>query len=59
MSTTAIFAELVVGGVLTLTWMTLIAMTILDPTRITPLLQSSYLGTAFFFAVAYFYCHRS
>jgi hypothetical protein len=39
MGTTALFAELVVGGVLTLTWMFLLAVTALGPTPFRPLLD--------------------
>lgn len=53
MGTTALFAELVVGGVLTLTWMGLLAMTFLGPARIAPLLNGSTLTTGFLLAVAY------
>lgn len=53
MGTTALFAELVVGGVLTLTWMVLFAMTALGPSRLAFLLEGSYLLAGFFMAVAY------
>ena len=54
MGTTALFAELVVGGVLTLTWMLLLAMTALGPFRFTPLPEISPTLTAgLLFAVAY------
>jgi hypothetical protein len=39
MGTTALFAELVVGGVMTLTWMFLLAVTVLGPSRFAPLLE--------------------
>jgi len=53
MGTTALFAELVVGGVLTLTWMVLLAMAALGPSRILPLLDVSSLTAGFLLAVAY------
>src|SRR5450755_716750 len=54
MGTTALFAELVVGGVLTLTWMSLLAMTALGPFRFTPLLEIPPTLTAgLLFAVAF------
>ncbi len=53
MGTTALFAELVVGGVLTLTWMLLFAMTALGPSQVTPLLPVSSLTAGFLLALAY------
>ena len=54
MGTTALFAELVVGGVLTLTWIFILAMTALGPSRFTPLLEIPPTLTAgLLFAVAY------
>ena len=55
MGTTALFAELAVGGVLTLTWMFLLAMTALGPPRVSPLLAmtTSPLTAGFLLAVAY------
>jgi hypothetical protein len=53
MGTTALFAELLVGGILTLTWIALLAMTFLGPSRVTPLLAGSPLTTGLFLALAY------
>lgn len=53
MGTTALFAELVVGGILTLTWIALLTMTVLGPCRVTPLLDSSSLTAGLFLALAY------
>lgn len=54
MGTTALFAELVVNGVLTLTWMFLLAMTVLGPSRFTPLLDiPPTLTASLLLAVAY------
>jgi hypothetical protein len=53
MGTTVLFAELVVGGVLALTWMLLLAMTALGPSRLVPLLQGSPLAAGFLLALAY------
>ena len=52
MGTTALFAELLVGGILTLTWIALLAMTFLGPSRFTPLLAGSPLTTGLFLALA-------
>jgi hypothetical protein len=53
MGTTALFAELVVGGLLTLTWIALSVMTFLGPSRLAPLADSSPVAAAFLLAVAY------
>jgi len=51
--TTALFAELVVGGVLTLTWMALFVITALGPSRLTPPFESSSVTAGLLLAVAY------
>ncbi len=41
MSTTTVFAELVIGGLQCLTWITILAMTVFGPSRVTSLVDSS------------------
>lgn len=53
MGTTALFAELVVGGILSLAWIILLIMTAVGPSRVTPLLDSSSLTAGLCLALAY------
>lgn len=53
MGTTALFAELVVGGIQTLSWVVLLAMTALGPARVAPALEASSLNAVVALAFAY------
>ena len=53
MGTTALFAELVVGGILSLAWIILLMMTAIGPSRVTPLFDSSSLTAGLCLALAY------
>jgi hypothetical protein len=53
MDTTAVAAELIVGGLQTLTWITFIALTVLGPSALPSAVNSSLAGSALALAVAY------
>lgn len=53
MSTTALFAELVVGGILTLTWIGISAMTVVGSPQITRLFGGSSITVGILLALAY------
>jgi hypothetical protein len=50
---TAVIAELVVGGLLSLTWLALIAMAVLGPSRVTSVLDNSSLSAVFLVGLSY------
>jgi hypothetical protein len=53
MGTTALFAELVVGGLLTLTWLALTVATVLGPSRFTSITDAPAVAAGLVLAVAY------
>ena len=53
MNTTTVFAELLVGGLQTLTWMTLVALTVFGPTDLTPLAETPLLSAFVVIATCY------
>ncbi|MFQ5964764.1 MAG: hypothetical protein ACE5KZ_10825 [Candidatus Scalinduaceae bacterium] len=53
MNTTAIFAELVIGGLQTLTWLSLIGMTVLGPKTFSPIINAPSVSVVIIVAISY------